>query len=180
MSGWMYGITGSYVPAFFMAGGFTIVGVCLLFLVPILLPADTIQQWEKRQEIKLPPEPSETTKTWSFSSGENGSSKYYKDTKSNDYKDTYEEKQPLNAIDAVPHNSSAYQEKLPLNAIDAAPHVLLVKEENKRNSISLILEKYFSMQHLVTQEESLLCRVYSKENFYVFPSEPRFDRETDV
>jgi len=150
----MYGLTGTYIPAFFMAGGFTTIGVCLLFLVPILLPAEIAQQWNKRsmrQEIKLPSDVSETTKTWSLSSGE-----------SND-----------KCVSPVSAPLSAFQDK------DTVPHILIINDENKHNSISLILEKYFSMQHLVSQRDSLLCRVYSKENVYdILPSNEV--RETDV
>ena len=152
----MYGIVGSYVPAFFMAGAFTTLGVCLLFVVPILLPKEIQEQWEMRstrQEIKLSSDTSETTKTWSVSSGETSNkhgTPVFLDTK--------------------------VQEK------DSIPHVLLLNNDKRHNSISLVLEKYFSMQHLITQRESLLCRVYSKENLYDIynPSTHCTVRETDV
>ena len=157
----MYAIVGSYVPAFFMAGAFTTIGVCLLFLVPILLPTEIREQWQIRrmgQEIKLSSDTSETTntKTWSLSSGET-SNKH------------------SNATQAF--LETKVQEK------DSIPHVLLINNDKRHNSISLVLEKYFSMQHLITQRESLLCRVYSKENLYDIynPSMTQCTvRETDV
>lgn len=178
----MYKFTGSYVPAFYMAGAFTIIGVCLLFLVPILLPVDTAEQWKKRQEVKLPSESDKTvTKTWSLSSGECSSPSYSKYSEP----PAYDENEYITSLDSVPpyndHKPPAYEETQALMNTPVVPHIVLVKDESKHNSLSLILEKYFSMQHLVTQEDSLLCKVYSRENLYnVFITDPRNLRETNV
>jgi len=159
-------------------------GVCLLFLVPILLPVDTVEQWKKREQVKLPSESDKTVKTWSLRSGESSSRSYSK------YSDppAYDEKQYITKLDSVAsYNDSqppAYEETQPLtniSVVPVVPHILVVKEESKHSSISLILEKYFSMQHLVTQEDSLLCKVYSTENLYnVYITDPRNLRETNV
>ena len=44
----MYDITQTYEPAFYMAGAFTTLAVCLLFLVPWLLPAEVKEEWRAR------------------------------------------------------------------------------------------------------------------------------------
>ena len=53
----MYDILQSYVPAFFLAGALTIFALCLLFLVPFLLPPEVKDEWcerrERREEFRV-------------------------------------------------------------------------------------------------------------------------------
>ena len=50
----MYDILQSYVPAFFMAGALTIFALCLLFLVPFLLPPEVNDEWcGRREEFRI-------------------------------------------------------------------------------------------------------------------------------
>ena len=44
----MYEYTSSYEPAFYMAGAFTTIAVCLLFTIPWLLPAEIKEEWRAR------------------------------------------------------------------------------------------------------------------------------------
>ena len=49
--GWIYDVCQSYEPAFYMAGACTILSVCLLFLVPFLLPPEVRAEWSERSNI---------------------------------------------------------------------------------------------------------------------------------
>ena len=48
--GWMYDLTQSYEPAFYMAGACTFLAVCLLFLIPFLLPPEVMEKWYERSK----------------------------------------------------------------------------------------------------------------------------------
>lgn len=163
-SGFMYGIAGSYEPAFFMAGGLTFIGVCILFFVPAFLPPEIVQQWKMRsmrQEIKFPSSensssvPSEKSKTWSLNSDDEA------------------------LTSNKPKSFSTYAS---IKTHDTVPKVTFFKEEEEeqQNRLSLILEQYFSMQQLVNQRDSLLSRIYSSENLYERIPYTTNIRETDV
>ena len=47
----MYDVSKTYEPAFYMAGACTILSVCLLFLVPFLLPPEVIAEWSERSKV---------------------------------------------------------------------------------------------------------------------------------
>lgn len=156
----MYGIAGSYEPAFFMAGGLTFIGVCILFFVPILLPTEIVEQWRMRsmrKEIKFPSSETSSSvlseKSWSISSNDK-------------------------ILTTKEHKSFPTYASMKIQ--DTAPKITLFKEEEGQNRLSLILDQYFSMQQLMNQRDSLLSRIYSSENLYERIPYPTNIRETDV
>lgn len=148
----MYEINKTYNPAFFMAGAFTTLGVCLLFLVPFLLPPEVEKEWISRSKgcrVRLD----------SSSSGKSSGHR----TKS------YNSESDLETNESKDSQSNPM---LPLRECD--------KEAAESTiSLSYILDKYLSMPKLTSQEDAVLGRIYnSNENFWI----PFFasSKETDV
>lgn len=133
-TGWMYPVAQNYEPAFYMAGAFTTLGVCLLFLVPHLLPLKVHEEWRMRsngfrQRIQSTTS-SEATKSWTLDSGSFCS----------------ESERELEYCD---------KKDLSISLINNSLETSLVKEQSSGSGIGYIMEKYFSMPKLVNQKDSL-------------------------
>lgn len=134
VAGWMYPVAQNYEPAFYMAGAFTTLGVCLLFLVPHLLPLKVHEEWRMRsngfrQRIQSTTS-SEATKSWTLDSGSFCS----------------ESERELEYCD---------KKDLSISLINNSLETNLVKEQSSGSGIGYIMEKYFSMPKLVNQKDSL-------------------------
>lgn len=157
-TGWMYELNQSYNPAFFMAGAFTTLGVCLLFLVPILLPPEVKEEWINRKNGYL-------TRLETSTSGESSGLR----TKSS-----------LSVSDPeLNQNKTLAVRKL--NEINSDPELSVsgIQKSGSAISLSYILEKYLSMPKLTSQQDAVLGNIYnSEENFWI----PLYAslRETDV
>lgn len=135
VASWMYAISKSYEPAFYMAGAFTTLGVCLLFLVPFLLPPEVEEELRSRaygfrQRIQSSTS-SEATRSWTLDSGS-----FYSESERGleDY-----EKKDL----TVP---------LVENVLESD----ICKRQSTDSGLGFILEKYFSMPKLENQKDCIL------------------------
>jgi len=132
----MYEFTKNYEPAFYMAGAFTTLGVCLLFLVPFLLPPEVREEWRMhsngfRMRIQSSTS-SEATKSWTLDSGS-----FYSESEKESVQD-YEKKNLTVSLEE--------------NVFESG----ISKSQSKDSRLGFILEKYFSMPKLVDQKDSLL------------------------
>lgn len=132
----MYEFTKNYEPAFYMAGAFTTLGVCLLFLVPFLLPPEVREEWRMhsngfRMRIQSSTS-SEATKSWTLDSGS-----FYSESEKESVQD-YEKKNLTVSLEESVFESG------------------ISKSQSKDSRLGFILEKYFSMSKLVDQKDSLL------------------------
>ena len=128
----MYTVAQNYEPAFYMAGAFTTLGVCLLFLVPFLLPLKVHEEWRMRsngfrQRIQSTTS-SEATKSWTLDSG---------------------------SFCSESERELEYKKDFSSSLIDNSLETNLVKEQSSGSGIGYIMEKYFSMPKLVNQQDSL-------------------------
>lgn len=132
----MYAITKNYEPAFYMAGAFTTLGVCLLFLVPFLLPPEVVEEWRMRTNgfrMRIQSSTSsEATKSWTLDSGS-----YYSDSERESLQD-YEKKD------------------LTVSLVENVLESSIVKRQSDGSGLGFILEKYFSMPKLVNQKDCFL------------------------
>lgn len=140
----MYPITESYDPAFYMAGAFTTLGVCLLFLVPFLLPLEIREEWRMRSNgFRLRVQSSsssEGTKSWTLDSGSFCS----------------ESERELEDYDKKHFSVSLVENSLELN---------IVKRQSEGSGVGYILEKYFSMPKLLNQHDCLLANFNDYDSF---------------
>lgn len=160
-TGWMYAITKNYEPAFYMAGAFTTLGVCLLFLVPFLLPPEVVEEWCMRTNgfrMRVQSSTSsEATKSWTLDSGS-----YYSDSERESLQD-YEKK----------HSTVTYVEDVFESSVS--------KRQSGDSGLGFILEKYFSMPKFVNQKDCLLGNFnsdYSSNDVWIHSLDP--NRETIV
>jgi len=161
VAGWMYEFTKSYEPAFYMAGAFTTLGVCLLFLVPFLLPPEVREEWRMRSNgfrMRIQSSTSsEATKSWTLDSGS-----FYSESEKDSVQD-YEKKDLTVSLDENVFESS------------------IAKRQSNDSGLGFILEKYFSMPRLVDQKDSLLgsfSDYSSSSDVWIHLLDP--DRETIV
>lgn len=156
----MYAITKNYEPAFYMAGAFTTLGVCLLFLVPFLLPPEVVEEWRMRTNgfrMRIQSSTSsEATKSWTLDSGS-----YYSDSERESLED-YEKKD------------------LTVSLVENVLESGIVKRQSDGSGLGFILEKYFSMPKLVNQKDCFLGDFsdYSSSDVWIHLLDP--NRETVV
>lgn len=171
VAGWMYPITQSYEPAFYMAGAFTTLGACLLFLVPFLLPLEVHEEWCTRtngfrQRIQSTSS-SEATKSWTLDSGS-----FFSDTSS------YE----ANAIGSDRDLTDCQKKDFTISVIDNSLKSDLVERQSNGSRMGYLVEKYFSMPKLVYQEDCILANSYDysrlSNDVWVHSLDP--NRETNV
>jgi len=161
VAGWMYPITKNYEPAFYMAGAFTTLGVCLLFLIPFLLPLEVREEWRMRKNgfrMRIQSSSSsEATKSWTLDSGSFCS----------------ESERELEEYEKKDFTVSLVENSLELN---------IAKRQSEGSGVGYILEKYFSMPKLVNQQDCLLAnfRDYSSysDDVWIHSLDP--NRETIV
>lgn len=157
----MYPITENYEPAFYMAGAFTTLGVCLLFLVPFLLPPEVREEWRMRTNgyrMRIQSSSSsEATKSWTLDSGSFCS----------------ESERELEDYERKDLTVSMVENSLKLN---------IVKRQSEGSGVGYILEKYFSMPKLVNHQDCLLANFsdYSSysDDVWIHSMDP--NRETIV
>lgn len=127
-----------------MAGAFTTLGVCLLFLVPFLLPPEVVEEWGMRTNgfrMRIQSSTSsEATKSWTLDSGS-----YYSDSERESLQD-YEKKD------------------LTVSYVENVLESSIAKTQSDDSGLGFILEKYFSMPKLVNQQDCCLG------NFSDYPS----------
>lgn len=144
VAGWMYPITQNYEPAFYMSGAFTTLGVCLLFLIPFLLPLEVQEEWRVRTKgfrMRIQSSSSsEATKSWTLDSGSICS----------------ESERELEYYDKKDFTVSIVEGSLELDT---------AKRHSKGSGVGYILEKYFSMPKLVNQQECLLANFNDYSSF---------------
>ena len=147
----------SYEPAFFMSGAFTTLGVCLLFLVPLVLSPVIANEWHVHsknfRERILSSTSSDATKSWTLDSGSSNV-----DSES---------------ISGVSRNTKK-----------ESANVLLDKdvvEDNikKREDIDFNFENQFLMLKLVGEQDCILGSFHDcSKDIWIHISDPR--RETWV
>ncbi|KAL9978474.1 hypothetical protein ACROYT_G015994 [Oculina patagonica] len=160
VAGWMYAITKNYEPAFYMAGAFTTVGVCLLFLIPFLLPPEVVEEWRMRTNgfrMRIQSSTSsEATRSWTLDSGS-----YYSDSERESLQD--------------------YGKKdLTVSLVENVLESTIAKTQSDDSGLGFILEKYFSMPKLVNQQDCCPGNFsdYSSSDVWVHLLDP--NRETIV
>ena len=167
----MYPILQSYVPAFYMSGAFTTLGVCLLFLIPFLLPPEIAQEWRMRRKgywVHIPSSTSsQATKSRTLDSGSFSSESEARDRKVSESGKGVESYQRKDFIVSLANDSVELD---------------VVKEKPDTSAVACVLEKYFSMLKLLNQQD---CRLghfsdYSRdsEDVWIYSLDP--NRETMV
>ena len=143
--GWMYPILRSYFPAFYMSGAFTTLGVCLLFLIPFLLPPEIAQEWRMRRKgyrVRIPSSTSsQATKSWTLDSGSFSSESEASDR---------------NVSESGKGVESYEKKDLTVSLVKDSVELDIVKEKPNTSTVEYVLEKYFSMPKLVNQQDCLL------------------------
>ena len=143
--GWMYPILQSYVPAFYMSGAFTTLGVCLLFLIPFLLPPEIAQEWRMRRKgyrVRIPSSTSsQATKSWTLDSGSFSSESEASDRK---------------VLESGKGVESYEKKDITVSSVKDHVELDVVKEKPDTSTVGYLLEKYFSMPKLVNQQDCLL------------------------
>ena len=167
----MYPILQSYVPAFYMSGAFTTLGVCLLFLIPFLLPPEIAQEWRMRRKgyrVRIPSSTSsQAIKSLTLDSGS-----FSSESEANDRK-----------VSESGKGVESYEKK-DLTVWSVKDHVELevVKEKPDTSTVGCVLEKYLSMPKLVNEQDCLLGYFgdYSRysEDVWIYSLDP--NRETMV
>lgn len=118
-----------------MAGAFTTLGVCLLFLVPVLLPPEVEEEWRTRSNgfrMRIQSSASsEATKSWTLDSGS-----FYSESERE--LEDYEKKD------------------LTVSLVENVLECDIVKRQSNGSGLGFILEKYFSMPKLVNQKDCIL------------------------
>ena len=169
--GWMYPILQSYVPAFYMSGAFTTLGVCLLFLIPFLLPPEIAQEWRMRRKgyrVHIPSSTSsQATKSFTLDSGSFSSESEARDRK----------------VSESDKGVKGYEKKdITVSLVKDSVELDIVKEKPDTSTVGCVLEKYFSMPKLVNQQDCLLGYFsdYSRdsEDVWIHSLDP--NRETMV
>ena len=169
--GWMYPILQSYVPAFYMSGAFTTLGVCLLFLIPFLLPPEIAQEWRMRRKgyrVRIPSSTSsQATKSWTLDSGSFSSESEASDRK----------------VSESGKGVESYEKKdFIVSLVKDSVELDVLKEKSDTSTVGYVLEKYFSMPKLVNQQDCLLGNFsdYSRdsEDVWIHSLDP--NRETMV
>ena len=169
--GWMYPILQSYVPAFYMSGAFTTLGVCLLFLIPFLLPPEIAQEWRMRRKgyrVRIPSSTSsQATKSRTLDSGSFSSESEASDRK----------------VSESGKGMESYERKdITVSLVKDDVVLDVVKEKPDTSTVGYVLEKYFSMPKLVNQQDCLLeyFRDYFRdsEDVWIHSLDP--NRETMV
>ena len=167
----MYPILQSYVPAFYMSGAFTTLGVCLLFLIPILLPPEIAQEWRMRRKgdrVQIPSSTSsQATKSLTLDSGSFSSESEDRDRK----------------VSESGKGVKCYEKKdISVSLVKDSVELEIVKEKPDSSTVGCVLEKYFSMPKLVNQQDCLLGYFsdYSRdsEDVWIHSLDP--NRETMV
>ncbi|XP_031574929.1 monocarboxylate transporter 14-like isoform X2 [Actinia tenebrosa] len=158
VAGMMYGISNSYNPAFFMSAALTALSVCISFLIPVLLPQEIIEKSSMRntaEEIQMP---------------STGSS-----TNNNSKNSSVDQEAGIKLIETKTKNDGVFMER------SGATRTLRKRNKNEgtTNRLSLDFQLYFSMEHLVSQRDSLISSFYSRENLN-HPAPVPEVRETDV
>ena len=167
----MYPILQSYVPAFYMSGAFTTLGVCLLFFIPFLLSPEIAQEWRMRRKgyrVRIPSSTSsQTTKSWTLDSGSFSSESEARERKvseSGKWVESYEKKD------------------LTVSLVKDSVELNVVKEKSDTSTVGYVLEKYFSLPKRVNQQDCLLGHFsdYSRdsEDVWIHSLDP--NRETMV
>lgn len=162
VAGWMYEINQSYNPAFFMAGAFTTAGVCLLFLVPFLLPPEVQEEWAKR------------------------STKYHTRLDLSNSVLSSDSGTKISFVPSEVHSDSQdlqVKETVALKG-ETDPTREICQESDLRTylstfSLNNFLERYLSMPKLTTQQEAMLGNMFnSREHVWIPLCSPA--RETEV
>lgn len=171
IAGWMYPILQSYVPAFYMSGAFTTLGVCLLFLIPILLPPEIAQEWRMRRKgyrVQIPSStPSQATKSLTLDSGSFSSESEDRDSK----------------VSESGKGVKCYEKKdITVSLVKDSVELEIVKEKADTSTVGCVLEKYFSMPKLVNQQDCVLGYFsdYSRDSEGVWIHSLDPNRETMV
>ena len=167
----MYPILQSYVPAFYMSGAFTTLGVCLLFFIPFLLPPEIAQEWRMRKKgyrVEIPSSTSsQATKSWILDSGSFSSES---------------EASGGNVSESVKGVEGYEKKDLTVSSVKDHVELDVVKEKPDISTVGYVLEKYLSMPKLVNQQDCLLGYFsdYSRdsEDVWIHSLDP--NRETMV
>ena len=156
----MYPLTQTYEPAFYMAGAFTVLGACLLFLVPLLVTSEVDYEWRICSESSPKRISSSTsndaTKSWTLDTGP-----------------LCFESENVSAL------SSDTKKYLSISLDKDVVETDLVKRQLAKADMNFIFEKYFSMPKLVSHQDSILGTFHDcNANILTHVSDPR--RETWV
>ena len=146
-----------------MAGAFTTTGVCLLFLVPFLLPAEVEEEWIRRSN-------GIHTRLDSSASGissEPGTKSSYagSDTESN--------------VKELDVKESIDLQNDPAPSITKCQQSDIQRLEGSTISLNYILERYLSMPKLTSQQDAVLGNIYNSRDHVWIPFHLPV-RETDV
>ena len=159
----MYLILQSYVPAFYMSGAFTTLGVCLLFLIPFLLPPEIAQEWRMRRKgyrVQIPSStPSQATKSLTLDSGSFSSESEDRDSK----------------VSESGKGVKCYEKKdITVSLVKDSVELEIVKEKADTS--------YFSLPKLVNQQDCVLGYFsdYSRDSADVWIHSLDPNRETMV